>query len=139
MVWGAGHSSRWRRSIATSQGRHPTNRKLRKTARRCEASRCVVSASERNDDEWTWPSVILTAVIPHKEITDRVVRFPQFHRAPARTATSLCRKLHKTPFFNSSSKRSFQFRHSDSLYYTILSGVLLLQIPTRPYHHSSVP
>jgi hypothetical protein len=30
---GASRGSRWRRSIATSQGRHPTNRKLRKTAR----------------------------------------------------------------------------------------------------------
>jgi len=26
MVWGAGESSRWCRSSATSQGRHPTNR-----------------------------------------------------------------------------------------------------------------
>jgi len=33
---GAGRSSRWRRSSATSQGRHPINRKHRETARWCE-------------------------------------------------------------------------------------------------------
>jgi len=45
-MWGAGGSSRWRRSSATSQGRHPINRTTpEKQGRWCEASRSISETS----------------------------------------------------------------------------------------------
>jgi hypothetical protein len=51
MVRGAGRDSKPEMSEASVGVRHLLLNKLRETARRCEASRSAVSASERNEDE----------------------------------------------------------------------------------------